>query len=210
MIKISLCLLRSFGFSMTMIFLGLSSCVCKGNPNAENRAILTFPPQGAKTYSPAPSLRWNRVEGAEDYRVQVAKDAAFSVDVLDDRTPITRFVAPKGLAPGKYFWRVAAIKGKQTGEFSEVLTFTVLEHGKIFSVPADADLATMQGIVAKAAAESPAKVVFAAGAEYRVAPAGHLFELSKVSDLEIDGNGASFVITNPTAGFIQLNQCDRV
>lgn len=146
----------------------------------------------------------------EDYRVRLAKDSAFTIDLVEDRTPIARYVAPKGLEPGTYYWSVAAVKGNATGVFSEVSTFTVLPHQKVFEVPADADLETMQRIVAEAAAAAPAKVVFAAGAEYRIAPERRVFGLTKVSDLEIDGNGATFVITSPTAGFIHFDRCERV
>lgn len=183
---------------------------CNGKPQAEDVAVLILPTSGAETFSPAPSLRWTPVAGVKDYRVRVAKDNAFTVDLLEDRTPIARYVTPKGLAPGTYFWTVAAVRGNQTGAFSEASTFTVLPHQKIFPVPADADLETMRRIVGEAAAQAPAKVIFAAGAEYRVAPERRIFQLSKVSNLELDGNGATFVITNPTAGFIHLDRCDRV
>jgi uncharacterized protein YegJ (DUF2314 family) len=193
--------------ALLCVFLG----ACQERPHSlPGIPVLTSPAPDTKTYSPAPSLRWTPVDGAEDYRVQVAKDGAFTVDLLDDRTPIARFVAPKGLAPGKYFWRVAAIKGEQTGGFSEVFSFTILGHEKVYSVPAEADLETMQRIVAEAAAAAPAKVVFAAGAEYRIAPERRVFGFTKVSDLEIDGNGATFIITNPTAGFIHFDRCERM
>lgn len=145
--------------------------------------------------------------------MQLANDRGFTTDLIQDRTPIERFVAGRGLAPGTYFWRVAAVAGGETGPFSEVVTFTVRDHKKNFEVPADADLKTMQRIVRDAAAQTPARVVFAEGAVYRISPVSserHLFNLSGVTDLELDGNGATFMIGNPTAGFISLNHCERV
>jgi hypothetical protein len=207
---LSLPFLRCCGLSLSTAFLCLFLSGCKDRPQAANPPILLMPSAGAQTYTPAPSLRWAPVDGAEDYRVQVAKDAAFTVDLIEDRTPIPRYVVAKGLAPGTYFWKVATVKGNQTGPFSEVSNFAVLPHQKVFPVPAGADVATIQRIVGEAAAQTPARVVFAAGAEYRVAPERRLLHLSKVYDLEFDGNGSTFVITNPTAGFIHLDRCERV
>ena len=142
--------------------------------------------------------------------MQLAADSDFTAGLFEDRTPIARYVAGRGLEPGTYHWRVAAVVAGRTGPYSGASRFTVRAYDNVFAVPADADLATMQRIVGEAAARTPARVVFAAGAEYRVAPERRLFSLSKVSDLEIDGNGAMFVITNPVAGFIQFNRCERV
>lgn len=183
---------------------------CQDRPASLEAPLPTSPSSGAATFTPAPSLRWEPVEGAEDYRVQLSRDAGFATGLIEDRTPIARYVAGRGLEPGIYHWRVAAVVGGRAGQYSAPSRFTVRSHDKVFPVPADADLATMQRIVGEAAAQAPARVVFAEGAEYRLAPERRVFSLSGVSDLEIDGNGATFVITNPVAGFIHFNRCQRV
>ncbi|HRJ74281.1 MAG TPA: hypothetical protein PLS03_18790, partial [Terrimicrobiaceae bacterium] len=187
--------------------LGLAGCGGPGGP-AVPEGISPAP--GAQTYSPAPSLRWKPVEGAADYWVQVARNADFTEGVVNDRTPIARYVAPRGLEPGTYYWRVAAVDGAGPGAFSAAASFSILAHQRIFTIPPEADLAAMRQVVADAAAQAPAKVVFAPGAEYRIAPEAFAFSLRDVSDLELDGNGATLIITQPTAAFLELSRCGRI
>ncbi len=58
---------------------------------------------------PRPAFGWAEVEGAADYRVQVARDADFA-DLVVDAGALrkTRSRTPQDLAPGVYHWRVAA------------------------------------------------------------------------------------------------------
>jgi len=169
-----------------------------------------LPVNGSQTYSPAPSLRWEPVDGASDYWVQIARDEAFTGSVIGDRTPLPRYVAPRALEPGTYYWRVAAVKNEGPGAFSPVSQFSVLPQQKVFPVPPDADLAAIQKIVSEAAAQAPAKVVFARGAVYRIAPDDAAFGLKGISDLEMDGNGATLIFTNPVAGFLSMDHCARI
>lgn len=202
---------RCFRLPVLLALLCVFPGACQERPHSlPGIPVLTSPAPDTKTYSPAPSLRWDPVDGAEDYLVQLANDSDFTQGSIQDRTPIERFVAGRGLEPGTYYWRVAAVAGGKTGSYSEVSTFTVRAHEKIFKVPADADLNAIQRIVREAAAQAPARVEFAKEAVYRVAPDRQVIRLSGISDLEIDGNGSTFVITNPTAGFIHLNRCQRV
>ncbi len=197
-LSVWLCVLVPFGFA---------GCGERGR-QAVPEGISPLP--GAQTYSPAPSLRWKPVEGAADYTVQIARNAAFTEGLMNDRTPIPRYVAPQGLEPGTYYWRVAAVRGSGVGAFSPAASFSILEHRKVFPIPPDADLEMMRKIVADASAQAPAKVVFAPGAEYRIAPEAFAFSLRDVSDLELDGNGATLIITRPTAAFLDLSRCGRV
>jgi len=172
--------------------------------------VLLSPAAGEQMYYSTPSLRWKPVPGAVDYLVQIAGDAGFSGKVLSDRSPLARYVAPQALEPGVYYWRVAAVEEARVGSFSEASRFEVLPFQKVFAVPADASLEVMQKIVADAAAQTPARVVFAPGAVYRIHPEREAFPLKQVSDLELDGNGATLIFTNPVAGFLSLDQCRRI
>lgn len=191
-----------------LIFLVLGIVGCDGPES--RRAVPVSPAPGEQTCSPAPSLRWNPVSGAKDYWVQIARNGDFTEGVISDRSPLPRYVAPHALEPGTYYWRVAAVGEAGLGAFSSISSFTVLPYQKVFSIPPDADLAAMQKIVAEAAAQTPARVVFAPGAVYRINPANVAFLLRGISNLEMDGNGATLIFTNPAAGFLELNRCSRI
>lgn len=61
-------------------------------------------------------LRWGGKRGVERYRLQLATDEAFS-DIVYDQAVVGREHLVEGLAPGKYFWRVAPAVG-ETGTYS--------------------------------------------------------------------------------------------
>lgn len=164
------------------------------------------PVSGTSIFSPAPSLTWEPVAGVSDYSVEIARDVGFSEIVVKDRTPIARFVPVKGLEPGTYYWRV----GASTQKVSSGQLLTILAPKNEFPVPANADLAQMRDIVAQAARQTPARVTFAAGVTYRFHPEDNLITLKGVQDLEIDGNGADFVLTNPIAGLLEMTDCARI
>ena len=86
--------------------------------------------------------------------MQLAADSDFTAGLFEDRTPIARYVAGRGLEPGTYHWRVAAVVAGRTGPYSRASRFTVRAYDNVFAVPADADLATMQRIVGEAAART--------------------------------------------------------
>lgn len=166
--------------------------------------------QSAETYSLAPSLFWEPVAGATDYRVEIATTPDFSGEVHRDRTPITRYVKAGGMEPGAYYWRVAAQTAAGVGEWSQPRSLRVLTPERVFQIPANADISVIARIVAQAAAQTPARVVFAKDVTYRLRPDRDLINLRNVKDLDIDGNGATLVITNPVAGFATLTDCERV
>ncbi|OZA27986.1 MAG: hypothetical protein B7X91_06800 [Hydrogenophilales bacterium 17-64-11] len=73
---------------------------------------------GARVRSAQPALQWSAVVGATAYRVELARDAAFSEMLLTGRTTETRLAPPGELAPGAYHWRVASIEADEQGPFS--------------------------------------------------------------------------------------------
>ncbi len=62
------------------------------------------------------TVRWGARPGVTRYRLQLAQDAAFG-DIVFDRVVAGREYSVSDLAPGRYFWRVAAL-GARLGEFS--------------------------------------------------------------------------------------------
>ncbi|HVF54775.1 MAG TPA: PQQ-binding-like beta-propeller repeat protein [Pyrinomonadaceae bacterium] len=76
-------------------------------------------------------IRWAGKPGVERYRLQLASDAAFG-DVVFDQAVVGRQYVVKGLAPGKYFWRVAPAVG-ETGKFLTTSSVEISESapGKV-------------------------------------------------------------------------------
>jgi len=62
------------------------------------------------------TVRWGARPGVTRYRLQLAQDAAFG-DIVFDRVVSGHEYSVTDLAPGRYFWRVAAL-GAKLGEFS--------------------------------------------------------------------------------------------
>lgn len=71
-------------------------------PNSQNVTVVT--------------VRWGARPGVTRYRLQLAQDAGFS-DIVFDRVVSGHEYSVSDLAPGRYFWRVAAL-GAKLGEFS--------------------------------------------------------------------------------------------
>jgi serine protease len=86
--------------------------------------VLVAPADGATVLTDSPTLQWSAVDGASEYRLHVATDAAFNDLVVNEGglTVLSHFVA--GLANGQYWWRVRAEAG-DPGPWSEVWSFTV-------------------------------------------------------------------------------------
>lgn len=53
-------------------------------------------------------LSWSNASGADAYRVEVARDAAFEDVVLDDETNETFYMLPEQESDTKFYWRVTA------------------------------------------------------------------------------------------------------
>lgn len=65
----------------------------------------------AKVAGTAVTLKWNTVNGAENYHLQVATDPNFKWLKVDNQFQKTASFEVTGLEAGKsYYWRVAAVK----------------------------------------------------------------------------------------------------
>ncbi len=71
--------------------------------------LLSTPADGATNVSQTPTLVWNPAPGATTYRLQVARDTAFTQITVDDSTLVgtSRSIGPL-LSNTTYFWRVRA------------------------------------------------------------------------------------------------------
>jgi len=74
-----------------------------------------------------PTLNWNAVTGAENYRLQVSTDRNFSSFAADDSTLTTTSGQLTGLSNNtKYYWRVKAKNAGGTSSYSTVWNFTTV------------------------------------------------------------------------------------
>lgn len=87
---------------------------------------------GTRVRTGQPDMRWSEVVGAGDYRVQIARDAAFEDRVFDQTAADTHLKPEPALAPGRYYWRVASIDTSGQGPFSPSQHF---EHDPLPGAP---------------------------------------------------------------------------
>jgi hypothetical protein len=96
-------------------------------PAAPSSPKLVGPAYGAKNQPINPTLYWNGVDGATDYRLQVSTTPSFSTTVFDDSTLSGTSAQVPGLAhKTKYFWHVNAKNSAGTSPFSDVWSFTTV------------------------------------------------------------------------------------
>jgi uncharacterized repeat protein (TIGR01451 family) len=76
------------------------------------------------SYEVAPArIVWKKQPGISRYRIQLATDERFQ-DVIFDGVAATSEYMATALAPGRYYWRVAAAQSK-TGQFTKVASIEV-------------------------------------------------------------------------------------
>jgi subtilisin-like proprotein convertase family protein len=103
--------------------LGLKLRIVSPVPSA---ADLTAPVDGATGVGLTPILKWNAVDQATAYRLQVATDPDFGDIIVDELINETMFQAPELDDDTGYYWRVAALNACGDGSFSEPAVFTTL------------------------------------------------------------------------------------
>ena len=97
---------------------------------------LSSPVEGSRIYGDRVTFFWRQKDDAEGYILEIARDPAFRAVVA--RTPQLadpRHVA-EGIAPGDYFWRVAArLPDGQLGLFSDGRAFSVRTGAPALAAP---------------------------------------------------------------------------
>jgi len=162
------------------------------------------------TYSLAPALSWNGTEAADRYEIEIARNSDFSSLFLKDSSPVPRYVAPNGMAPGKYFWRAFSTSAglRLPGETRGSLE--VLSPANVYEVPVGADADAILEMISLASKNTPARVNFPPGGKFRLPAKPVFLELKGASQLVIDGRGSSITFTNPMTGFARLQDCSEV
>lgn len=160
-----------------------------------------------ETFSGAPVMAWEGLEGVRRYEIEMARDEGFAGIFLRDTTPVPRYVASNGLAPGTHFWRArpagtdAWVAG---GKLSVLIPETVVE------VPEGADAETIIALAKKAADASPAVLRFPERGSFRIAVQGSLFNFEAVSGILVDGRGSTITFTTPMSGFARMKNCREI
>ena len=70
---------------------------------------LTAPANNAIVSSQTPLISWAASDGADNYRLEIARDDDFSDMVISQLLAPTFFPVTQALDPGEYFWRVTAL-----------------------------------------------------------------------------------------------------
>lgn len=90
-----------------------------------DRPFLASPENGTFQLDISPTLMWEAVSGATEYRIQVATDFGFSDVIMDQTVNGTELDIPQMLDFNTlYFWRVQAISGGGNSKFSGIFRFT--------------------------------------------------------------------------------------
>lgn len=86
--------------------------------------FISAPLDGQKSYGSEALLRWTASLSAQTYHIQVSTKPDFQ-DKLADLTGLTTTEHALPLAPGQYYWRIAAVAaGQDHGPFSDVQGFS--------------------------------------------------------------------------------------
>ncbi|MDP0494823.1 MAG: hypothetical protein Q7Q73_01320, partial [Verrucomicrobiota bacterium JB024] len=223
MMRLTLTLMTSLSLSLSMAGCGSHSRAATPTEasstaglSASNREapgpVLLAPQNAAVQYRTTPSFTWERVEAADNYEVQIAADARFSQLVDTDAVSVPRYVAAGALPTGTLYWRVRAVMPDGTsGRYSDVSTLTLQQPQAVFDIPDGSGIEEVERIIAEAAAHTPAVVRFAPGGSYRLAPTQKdLIKVDSVSNLIVEGQGATVTFTDATAGLARLNNCTSI
>lgn len=134
-------------------------------PEPPGRVVLLSPENTATDISVTPTFTWEAVDGAEDYEFQVARNAAFTEELVSKQTLQTEVTLSEqeALAYGSsYFWRVRARSDAGAGEWSTLWVFTTEEE---LMPPARVQLASPSNLQTDVPVQVPFRWFAAEGAE---------------------------------------------
>jgi hypothetical protein len=129
---------------LTGLFLALAAQIHAAVPPVSNREpveddIGYLPRAGATVKTNPPALAWLPEKGAAGYAVQMARDAAFTREVIEiRRTPYSLYTHTEVLAPGAWWWRYACVDATGSrSAWSQVREFTVAADAQPFPRPTE-------------------------------------------------------------------------
>lgn len=154
------------------------------------------------------------------YEIQIACDKKFSSIVDQDTIALSRYVHDQAFNAGTYYWRVRSITfdGK-ISDWSKAIRFTIKEPQEIITVVSPVGredyTETIQTYVKKAEklafSGKTVKLVLQSGDYYFSDKLkGALFQLKNVSNIEIEGNGATLHFSNRKQGLIEAVACENI
>jgi Leucine-rich repeat (LRR) protein len=88
-------------------------------------------------------LEWNEVDYAASYDVQFSTEDDFSTTIADDNTTATTYSVSGLSTLTTYYWRVRAVNANDTGEWSEIWSFTTFPpiiDPPVLSSPSDGSI----------------------------------------------------------------------
>jgi hypothetical protein len=71
-----------------------------------------------------PELNWEKVEQANQYLLELARDADFKQLLDSQKVANTSYKIEKNLEPGQYYWRLASLDGADQGPYAIVNNFS--------------------------------------------------------------------------------------
>lgn len=94
-------------------------------PGPRTAPSLIAPADNRLVNNPAPQLRWNAVNDAETYRIEIDNNSNFSSPERISEQPGTSYTPSPALEDGKYYWRARAMNSAGSGPWSGVRNFTI-------------------------------------------------------------------------------------
>ncbi len=154
------------------------------------------------------------------YVIQIATDRSFSTIIDLDTIALSRYVRDQPFMEGTYYWRVRSITfdGK-VSKWSKIRMFAIESPQEVIAVvpPGHGEDCTesVQAAVREAeqlaASGKSVRLVFPAG-DYNFGDtfSGALIELRGVSNIEIEGTGATLIFPNRDQGLIKATACENI
>src|SRR3989339_154639 len=105
---------------------GVFTSTVTGLPSVPSQPALVLPSDNSKGIKDAQVLKWNRVDGASFYKIQIASDSTFS-DIFYHRDGINMdSINVEDLEQGKktYYWHISAKGAGGPSQWSDTWTFT--------------------------------------------------------------------------------------
>lgn len=136
--------MKSFKILILFMMLGLTSISCEDifeDDISDKDVFPISPSMNEEIKGNTVNFRWEPVEGADYYRLQILKGSTNSRYVLDSLIEYTYY--PTILDVGEYSWRLRAENGAYVTEFTDSMDFSVLfsedltDQSVVLNTPSD-------------------------------------------------------------------------